>query len=304
VRRARGTRVVIINEAHYVPRDRAFSWQVARALRPLGYTLFAAETFNNDPLPNGTVTVARLATDGFARLDTGGYTLDPVFAAYVRQALAIGYRPIAYEATAAQTVTGDVPEREAAQAANLAAVIRANPDARLLVHVGNGHNSEAAARYPDGSDARMMAGRFKALTGIDPLTIHQTALNDLQPRARAAYPVAAAKTRGRPIGLFAGDRPLLLAGGTDLQVVHPPRSYRDGRPSWLSTLGGKPVAIPAALLPGTGERLVQAFAADAPADAVPLDQVLVTAGRPVPRLMLPPRTRVRFAVQDPVSARR
>lgn len=69
--------------------------------------------------------------------------------------------------------------------------------------------------------------------------------------------------------------------------VHPPRGDRHGRPTWLAALGGKPRAVPAALLPRTGTRLIQAFAPGAPVDAVPLDQVLVTAGRRAPVLMLP-----------------
>lgn len=51
VRRARSTRIVILNEDHWVPRDRAFALQVARALRPLGYDVLAAETFQNSPQP-------------------------------------------------------------------------------------------------------------------------------------------------------------------------------------------------------------------------------------------------------------
>ena len=35
VRRAKTTNIVILNEAHNIPRDRAFALQVARALRPL-----------------------------------------------------------------------------------------------------------------------------------------------------------------------------------------------------------------------------------------------------------------------------
>lgn len=38
VHRARETSVVILNEAHYSPRDRALALEVARALRPLGYS--------------------------------------------------------------------------------------------------------------------------------------------------------------------------------------------------------------------------------------------------------------------------
>ncbi len=52
--------------------------------------------------------------------------------------------------------------------------------------------------------------------------------------------------------------------------------------------------VPRDLLPKTGRRLIQAFASDAPADAVTLDQVLVTANSPAPKLMLRTK-RVRYA---------
>jgi len=51
------------------------------------------------------------------------------------------------------------------------------------------------------------------------------------------------------------------------------------------------------LLPKQGERLVQVFAANAPDDAVPLDQVVVKAGEAAPMLMIP-NIPVRFATQD------
>lgn len=298
VRRARSTNIVILNEAHYSPRDRAFALRVARALRPLGYSILAAETFTD---------AARLAADGFARINSGAYLKDPVFAGFLREALAMGYRPVAYEITMEQMAkAGDrsdramaIATREDAQVANLmSAVFTATPGAKVLIHVGHSHVAEAPLRL-EGEKIEWMAARLKRATGIDPLTVDQTSLTDLSTEAQAAYPLAAAKV-GRTDGiLFDGDRPLVLgdyAGAVDLQVVHPARTYRYGRPTWLTALGGHPVAIPKALLPTRGERLIQAFASDAPADAVPLDQVLVTAGRPVPYLMLP-TTKVRFATQ-------
>lgn len=98
-----------------------------------------------------------------------------------------------------------------------------------------------------------------------------------------------------------GTAPLVVghyAGGIDLQIIHPPARHVDGRPDWLLGMGRKPVPIPPRLLPISGTRLVQAFGADEAADAIPIDQVLVTAGRPVPMLMLPPNKAVRYAVED------
>lgn len=298
VARARTTRIVILNEAHYSPRDRAFAWQVARALRPLGYDVLAAEAFGNDPeSPGGPTPAERLAQDGVVRRSTGMYTLDPVFANDVRNALTLGYRPIGYEQTSSQrTPEGGVPEREQAQADNLMAYLRAHPTAKLLIHVGHGHVLEGGATKPEYA---MMAQRLKQMSGIDPLTIDQTTLSELAANARPALRIAQSRMDGKAAIFLEQGQPLILgrvADRVDLQVIHPARRYVLGRPAWLASLGGRPRAIPPALLPKQGTRLIQAFAADAPEDAVPLDQVLVIAGKPVPVLMVPDGP-VRFAMQ-------
>jgi hypothetical protein len=152
----------------------------------------------------------------------------------------------------------------------------------------------------------MMAQRLKQMSGIDPLTIDQTTLSELAANARPALRVAQPQMHGKAAVFLEHGRPLILgrvADRVDLQVTHPARRYVLGRPAWLASLGGRPRAIPPALLPKQGTRLIQAFAVDAPEDAVPLDQVLVTAGKPVPVLMAPDG-RVRFATQgdaDPVA---
>jgi hypothetical protein len=307
VARARRTRVVILNDTHTSPRDRAFALQVARALRPLGYRILAAEGFTNDVANGPKTPFGRLTRDGFVRRSTGYYTKDPVFAAFVREAMAIGYVPVAYNQRIDQFPSSEVSRedsidaREDAQAQNLrAALLRSDPETKLLVYVGYRHVAEEAVDRRTGGKSLWMAGRLKRLTGIDPLTIDQTTLVDTAPSVAAAYSTASAHIN-RPSTLFIGNKPLVVgsyAREVDLQVVHPRRTYRYGRPGWLATLGGKPLAIPATLLPTHGQRLVQAFAADAPEDAVPLDQVLVEAGKPAPMLLVP-RGKVRFAVQDP-----
>ena len=55
----------------------------------------------------------------------------------IRQSLALGYRPLAYEETAEQRVAGDpIDTREEAEATNLAAAIGRMPQARFLIYVG------------------------------------------------------------------------------------------------------------------------------------------------------------------------
>jgi len=87
-------------------------------------------------------------------------------------------------------------------------------------------------------------------------------------------------------------------GDVDITVWHRPETLRRGRPDWLAMNGyRRPRAIPAKLLPREGRRLVQAFVAGESPDAVPMDQVLVTAGEKPPVFMLP-KGKYRFAYQD------
>ena len=294
VRRARSTSIVILNEAHGSPRDRAFGLEVARALRPLGYSVLAVEAIRTYPIAGDPLSgVDRLKRDGFARFGTGTYTRDPVFAGFLREALALGYEPVAYDATTAQAKSGTVADREQAQADNLVAAIFAKrPKAKVFIYVGASHLAETRLRGTE-----WMGARLKRMTGIDPLTIDQATLTDVA--ARSAYDLAAARIGERPAIFLAGRKPLVLglyAKAVDLQIVHPHRAYRFGRPGWLAALGGRPVPIPKDLARATGRRLVQVFAANAPADAVPLDQVLVEGNGAMPMLMAPAEP-LRFQVQ-------
>jgi len=295
---AAGARIVILNEAHQSPRDRAFGLALARRLRPLGYDVLAAEAFANDG-----VSIPPLARDGVPRLRSGYYLKEPVFADFVRQALKLGYAPLAYEQTQDQRLKGPpgVTGREQAQAENLAAWLAAHTGRKMLIYVGFSHVAEAPIDGGKGP-IEWMAARLKRLTGQDPVTVDQTTLaEDVPSRGlRQAYALLAAPLRRSAVFRLDG-RALVIgpyAGAVDYQLVHPQSRLRSGRPDWLASLGRHPVAVPARLLPKRGRRLVQAFIASEPGDAIPIDQVLVEAGRPVPRLMLP-RARVRFAVQDP-----
>jgi len=251
--------------------------------------------------------MARLAGDGFVRRRTGTYTADPIFADFVRQALALGYRPAAYEETGSNREGGwpeRIARREQAQAEALAAILARNAEAKLFVYVGYGHLMETARTTSDGTQ-EWMAARLRRLTGLDPLTIDQTLFDETKARDRAYRDLVAPRLDRRPSILFQGGAPLLggsLGAGVDLQVVHPPLRLVRGRPDWMRRVGRRPVAIPRRLLPASGRRLIQAFVAEEPADAIPLDQIVVEAGRPAPPLMLPRRA-VRWAVQDPAPPR-
>jgi len=129
---AKDRQVVILNEAHHVPLHRAFSLEVARALRKEGFEYFAAETFTRD--------IEALRKRGTPTRSTGFYSAEPAFGELIREVLALGYRPVAYE-TETPAPKGDstdgINHRETEQCRNLVErIFRDHPKARVLIHVG------------------------------------------------------------------------------------------------------------------------------------------------------------------------
>ncbi|MGO4703785.1 hypothetical protein [Dyella sp. 2RAB6] len=306
VERARRTRIVILDENHLDPRNRAFGLEVARALRPLGYTVLAAEALKGDA-DDGVARekMAKLSADGYARQSTGYYFDDPAFADFLRQSLALGYRPVSYETTRTE-YSKDAKvaqqQREQDQADNLMRrAVQAFPDAKILIYAGEHHAAERPIKAEDAT-VHMMADLLKRASGIDPLTIDQAGLSPIPMNRPDAdlYAIASQKAKGQSVVLISHGKPLttgLLAGSVDLQVAHPPVHMKLGRVDWLAALGRSPVAVPASLMPSSGTRLVQAFIATEAKDAIPVDQVLVVAGKSAPSLMLP-HVAVRYVVQD------
>ena len=241
VEAARDTRVVILNEAHNVSGHRAFAAQVIRALRPLGYDWFAAETFTS-PQPEPHVRISSYVRGAPFLSSYGYYTHDPVFAETVREAARLGYRFADYEQGFDQRAPDDadgalqIATREEAQANNLIAnILSGHPEARVFVFVGYSHAMEAPGR-----GGTWFAARLKAKTGIDPLTIEQSMNWPAITPDNDAPHVAAVLDR------FAPERPIVVAKGAasvaapayvgkmDLSVFHPRMAPVAGRPGWLA----------------------------------------------------------------------
>jgi hypothetical protein len=293
--RAAKARIVILNEHHDASRSRVFAWQVAKRLRPLGYDVLAAETFQNSPdAAWAEKFIQGFANDGYARTNSGSYTKDPAFGAFVRQALAMGYRPAAYETTE-YGMSGDrraqIERREKNEADNLVKVLARYPKSKILIYVGFSHAAEGALTL-ENAPLLWMAARLKALTGIDPLTIDQTEFMpaSLQPTDDPLLKTALAKTGRRSVILFEKGEPMVLgqyAHAVDLQVIHPRVRDRQGRPGWFYDLGRTAKPAPANLKLPAGDVLLKAYAKNDASDAVPLDMVVWRAGQPAPTLVLP-----------------
>jgi hypothetical protein len=288
----RDRQIVMINEAHHVPRDRAFATLVALELRKRGFKYLAMETLAGD--------MAAMAARGYSLESNGYYNRDPVYGDFIRRTLEAGYTPIAYEVDVPDDLEGDARAdyREEKQAQNLVDLVLAkDPTARILVHVGFGHLWTGPVDAGGGSTRTLMAERLKVKTGIDPFSIDQTHTLPMNENVRAAI---LAKAPGHSFVLESrtAENPFSESSAAEMYVYHRPTAIVRGRPDWLA-MGGyrKPLEIPAKLLPKSGRRLVQAFVAGESADAVPMDQLLVTAGEPQPVFMLP-KGKFRFAYRD------
>ncbi len=262
VRQSVGHRVVIINEAHDAPRDRAFIADLATALRREGFSIYAAETL----FPRTG------ATHTWPSINEGWYTREPIFAQLLRHTRSEGWRFGPYDDMSTPTGMTDAAEqmayRETRQAENLQALLTANPDARMLVHVGYDHLLEA----PEEGGLAMMAERLKASTSLDPLTIDQTR------------------------NVASGDRyvvcdPSRLApAGIDIRLGSPRLTFADGRPAWRQAAGQKPVYLPA-MANSSVPTIWEARRADESNDAVPIDRIMIRSSERLPFLLPPGRYR-------------
>jgi hypothetical protein len=303
VAQARTRRVVLINEGHNMPMHRAFSQRLARELRKIGYSYLACETFGS----NSPEAFSR----GYVTQGGGYYTRDPVFGAWITEAMADGWKLVAYEAgipDPAMSQEQRLHAREEEQAKNLVERIFArDKDAKVLIHVGYGHLNKGSAKLPSGAELLLMGEHLRRMTGLDTLHVDQTQFY-AHPDAADDSPLYARMltkpNTATPFVLRAkdGEYAVLhgLKGRVDMQVAFPRYTFHDqnGRPEWLASLAGrKPRAIPPQLLPASGRRAVLAYRAADPADAVPADVVLVEAGKPVPKLMLP-AGEYRFVAED------
>lgn len=291
---AASTRVVILNEAHNVSGHRAFANRVMRALRPLGFDWFAAETFT--PPQEGPAPDIGLYREGMPfAASLGYYTYDPVYAEMVREAARLGYRFAAYE----QRWNQQAPEgasrleaitaRETAEADNLIEmVLRTQPEAKVFVYCGYSHAMETP-----GDGGEWFASRLKAKSGIDPLTIEQSQ-NWPATRPEADVPHVAAVLKR-----FAPTKPIVVSRGgeivasprnvgrMDLSVFHPRLPPVSGRPGWLATdPERRPMTV--ALPTFEGPALLQAIRSGEGAGSVPADQFLLTPGQATATLFLHP----------------
>jgi len=275
--RAKREKVIMLNEAYAKPLHRAFALSLLADLYQEGFRYLAMEMLNN----YAGHSLSKLT------LRTGYYTAEPVAGELVRTALDMGFTLVSYEDTLAYKHT--TGQRDSIQALNLYKVLQQDTAARMLVYAEYAHISKKTS--PEGYVP--MGQRFKELSGIDPLTIDQT---DMSEESNFGYGRVLYQAYVQKFPLKTASIPLIENEPVnvtnndlyDLAIVHPPTSYVDGRPDWLSLQGlRKPTYVKPGLTKSLGSPfLAQAYYRDEMEgnenktwQLVPADQTWLTSSR-------------------------
>jgi hypothetical protein len=249
--------LVMINEAHTEPSTRALVYQMLPLLRRQGYTVLAMEALYDRDIARS--------------IDARGYPLDdkaafyylrePIEGEVLREAKRLGFQLASYE----KFDTNEREPREAGQAANLAAILKAHPGSKVFVVAGHAH-----VYRQDGRMAQRLAEVYpRPFLSIDQLGAGEAPVVDrCGPAPAGPQAGSLASMTWKP-----GDH------GTDITVVRT-RAYALERGAagsdWL-TLGGarsRHRVGTAACGRHAGACLVEARYADEQPDAVPADRYL------------------------------
>jgi hypothetical protein len=215
-------RVIMINESSAKPVHRAFAYSLLEDLYKKGFRYLAFEALNNYSNRN---------TDS-VNVFTGYNIGEPIAGELTRKALELGYILLPYEDTLASEHRPS--QRDSIQAANIAAIIKKDLQAKILVLAGYNHIMEEKT-----PTFIPMGWWLKRMTGIDPLTIDQTSLTEGSEFEFGRLFYRQFITRFNitaPSVLFRNNRPFnpLDETGYDMVVMHPPSAQLHNRPSWLS----------------------------------------------------------------------
>ncbi|MFT4203444.1 MAG: hypothetical protein QM610_05970 [Chitinophagaceae bacterium] len=223
--KAKKAQIIIVNEAHYNPRNRVFLTTLLQPLKNIGYTVFAAETFAND---------LNFEHQNHPTLHSGYYSCEPQFGNLIREAVGLGYKLLPYEDT-----LPNFKYRELNEAKNINVYLQSHPDAKIIIYCGFDHISE----NPLKNGYKTMASELKETTGIDPLTVNQVYLGErffknLERPERQLLNAA-------DYTVFVDTKGNVLSGkNTDIAVYIPDTQNKYNRPEWIFENGKVPLFIP------------------------------------------------------------
>ncbi|WP_157974587.1 hypothetical protein [Lewinella sp. IMCC34183] len=236
---ARDKNLLIITEAHTKPQHRVFTRCLLDELYVAGYRHLGLE--NVLPAHAGTRSEpfdTLLQARGYPvqSAASGIYPSEPEYANLLRHALDLGFQLFAYERNGSSD-----SERDLQQAEHIVAYQQAHPGEKIVCHGGWSHAVETRTEKWPGSGSYWLAYHYRTLTGDDPLTVYQDAMNEKVAAEQSSGPYyMALLERLRP-----GDTPKVLVdssghswkgpGGSlpfDIVTVEPPLNSRTGRGGW------------------------------------------------------------------------
>lgn len=286
-REASKTRIAVLNEWHHVPQHRAFALSVARELYRRGYRYLAVEALTeNDSILTNSYEVSGI-----------GYTAEPMYGNFLRQAKRMGFKLVPYEVSLAELVK-QKPEdrntfRDSGAAKNIIARTLADPKGKVLVYCGGDHVVETPVTV-GGIVHKRLANYLKDFSGVDPLTVDQmTEQYFVDEATQTPFRYAQQKGRVREETVFETAPGKFWTGGpmkgtVDMMVFHPAPKNLLGRPAWISMHGyRRPFTIDPSLRQMRGRIQVSARVKGEPDNAVPMDLVILQSGKEVPALFLP-----------------
>jgi hypothetical protein len=278
-------RIVVLNESHTYQRHRAFGHLLANALRTSGFTHLGLEALS----PGQGAQVRQRGI----KLGDGFYTVDPFFADFTRQARVMGYFVFDYEQRpdqeppAGATRDEEQNARELAEATNIAAVLKADPNARVMLYVGGGHGLK---KMSSTAKFESMAIHLARLTGLEVLSIDQqtgtpTSVSAFESRLRREVEPLVSKTRSTVFRKRTGER--LTSAGYDFTVFHPRLPDIESRAGWMGMDGYRKLER-IKLAPMNSRTLLRARATPNTENEITYDQITVAAQQTEAALFLPP----------------
>ena len=232
VQLAKKTKYLILNEAHHSPNHRVFAKSLLKDLYKQGYRNLAVETLDFNNKYQDTLLNKRK----YPLIQSGSYSREPQFGQFLREALRIGYTVIPYDVISS-SISGKEREINAANA-----ILAQEGEGKTFVYCGYDHALEGF--MGDGGWEYAVAGHIKRLTGIDPLTINQTSINE-KSTPSLEHPLFAKWKITTPQVLLYEGKPYRRKKSVyyDLTIVHPRTFYKEGRPSWAFSKNAKPYKL-------------------------------------------------------------
>jgi hypothetical protein len=263
---AKNNQIVILNEGHHIPQNRASTMYFLETFYKNGFRYIALESVKS---LDSTLNQRKYPIIG----KTGYYFTEPCYGDLARQALKMGFTVVPYEyEKRAKTMV----EREEGQADNIIKnLLKGNPKAKLLMHVGYSHGVKFE---PDPVMKLAMMGYFlKQKSGIEPFVIGQENETEKANQAvESPYYVYATKKYSiiEPTFFVKNDGKLWANNFFDACLFLPRSIYKNGRPDWLNwSARKKEYLFDISKINTQTPFLIQAFLEVELPNGVPIDQI-------------------------------